>query len=177
MNDFSRFVEQIGVWPDEILRGERESSIVLPSGVKASFIDNELRALALSKRERDESRPPILTDEREPSVEQVKLQIQEALNSLRHGLESAAVLLAWAALEAALRRSALHAGYKGKVRVQPTILIRELHALGLLNREQVQLLESARQQRTRIAHGLSSAPVDRDVVLQIIRLAEHLLSD
>lgn len=177
MNDFSRFVEQIGVWPEEILKGDRESSIMLPSGVKALFIDNQLSALVLSKRERDESRPPILTDEREPSVHQVKLQIEEALNALRHGLESAAVLLAWAALEAALRRSALHAGYKGKVRVQPTILIRELYALGRLNPEQVQLLESARQQRTRIAHGLPSLPVDRDVVLQIVRLAEHLLND
>src|SRR5262249_21353438 len=139
MNDFSRFVEQIGVWPEEILKGDRESSIMLPSGVKASFIDNQLSALVLSKRERDESRSPILTDEREPSVQQVKLQIQEALNALKHGLESAAVLLAWAALEAALRRSALRAGYKGKVRVQPTILIRELYALGRLNPEQVQL--------------------------------------
>ena len=75
INEFSRFVEQIGVWPEEILRGNRESSIVLPSGVKASFIDNRLSALVLSKRERDESRSPSLTDEREPSVQQVKLQI------------------------------------------------------------------------------------------------------
>jgi hypothetical protein len=177
INDFSRFVEQIGVWPEEILRGDRESSIVLPSGVKASFIDNQLSALVLSKREKDENRLPILTDEREPSVQQVKLQIQEALNSLEHGFASAGLLLAWAAVEAALRRSALRAGYKGKVRVQPTVLVRELYALGHLNRKQVQLLESARQQRTRIAHGLPSAPVDRDVVLQIILLAEHLLND
>jgi len=62
MNDFSRFVEQIGASPEEILTGDRESSIVLPSGVKASFIDNQLSALLLSRRERDESRPPILTD-------------------------------------------------------------------------------------------------------------------
>ena len=34
-NDFSRFVEQIGVWPDEILKGDRESSMLLPSGVKS----------------------------------------------------------------------------------------------------------------------------------------------
>jgi hypothetical protein len=176
IDDFSRFVKQIGVRPEEILRGDRESSIVLPSGVRASFIDDQLRTLVLSKRESDENRPPLLSDEFEPSVDQVRLQLQEARNALRHGLESAAVLLAWGALEAALRRSALHAGYKGKVRVQPNVLIRELYALGILNSEQVQVLESARQQRTTIAHGLTSAPVDPDVVQQIIRLAEHLLS-
>lgn len=174
-NDFSRFVEQIGVWPEEILKGDRESSIVLPSGVKASFIDDQLSVLALSKRERDENRSPVLTDEREPSVAQVRLQLEEARNALGLGLGSAAVLLAWAALEAAMRRAALSAGYKGKVRVQPTVLIRELYALGVLNSQQVQALESARQQRTTIAHGLTSVPVDRDVVLQIMQLAEHLL--
>ena len=175
-NDFRRFVEQIGIWPDEVLKGDRESSILLPSGVKASFIDGQLSALALSKRERDENRPPVLTDEREPSVGQVRLQLEEARNALRLGLGSAAVLLAWAALEAAMRRAALSAGYQGKVRVQPTILIRELYSLGLINSQQVEELEAARQQRTTIAHGLTSAPVDRDVVLQIIRLAEHLLA-
>lgn len=176
INHFSRFVEQIGLRPEEILRGDRESSLVLPSGVRASFIDGQLTALVLSKRVSDENRPPVLTDENEPTVEQVRLQIQEAHNALRHGLGSAAVLLAWGALEAALRRSALKAGYKGKLRVQPTVLIRELYALGILNSKQVRTLESARQQRTAIAHGLTSPPVAPDVVLQIIQLAEHLLS-
>jgi hypothetical protein len=176
LEDFIGYVMGSGVRPEEVLKGDLESSVVLPSGLVASFSEGQLRALVLSKRERDENRQPILTDEREPSIEQVRLQIQDAINALSHGLGSAAVLLAWGALEAALRRSALHAGYKGKVRVQPTALIRELYALGRLNSEQVQFLESARQQRTTIAHGLPSAPVDRDVVLQIIRLAEHLLS-
>jgi hypothetical protein len=175
--DFGHFLMRIGVRPEETLRGDRESSIVLPSGVKVSFMDDQLTALFLSKRGSDENRPPILTDENETSVDQVRLRLQEARNALGHGLGSAAVLLAWGALEAALRRSALHAGYRGKVRAQPTVLIRELYALGRLNSDQVQALESARQQRMTIAHGLPSAPVDPDVVLQIIRLAEHLLSD
>jgi hypothetical protein len=75
-----------------------------------------------------------------------------------------------------IRPTALDAGYKGKVRVQPTVLIRELYAIGRLNRDEVQTLESARQQRTTIAHGLISEPVDREVVLQIVRLADRLLN-
>jgi hypothetical protein len=175
IDDFSEFVRQIGVRPEETLRGDRESSVVLPSGVRASFINGQLRAFLMSKRGTDENRPPILTNDLEPSVEQVKFQLQEARNALRHGLGSAAVLLAWGALEAALRRSALHAGYEGKVRVQPTILIRELYALGILNSKQVQVLESARQQRATIAHGLTSTPVDPKVVLRIIRVTEQLV--
>ena len=76
-----------------------------------------------------------------------------------------------------MRRAALSAGYQGESSCEPTVLIRELYALGILNSQQVQALESARHQRTTIAHGLTSAPVDREVVLQIIRVAEHLLTD
>jgi hypothetical protein len=177
VEDFILFLAKIDVRPEEVLRGERQASIVLPSGLIASFSDDQLRALVLSKRERDENRQPTLTDEREPSVQQIRYQLQEALGALKHGLGSAAMLLAWAALEAALRRKALHAGYKGRVRVQPTVLIRELYALRIINSEQVQVLESARQKRTIIAHGLTSAPVEPHDVLQIIELAEHLLSD
>jgi hypothetical protein len=173
---FERFLEQIRVRPEEVLRSDHESSIVFPSGLVASFWEGQLRTLVLSKRERDENRVPTLTDELEPTIEDIQLQIEKARNALSHGLDSAAILLAWGAIEAVLRRNALRAGFKGKVRVQPTILIRELYALGRLTREEVEVLESARQQRTTIAHGLPSASIDRDDVLQIIRLAEHLLT-
>jgi hypothetical protein len=43
---------------------------------------------------------------REVTFERFRFQLQEARNALGHGLGSAAVLLAWGALEAALRRSA-----------------------------------------------------------------------
>jgi hypothetical protein len=177
IDDFSRFVEQIGVWPEETLRGDHESSIVLPSGVRASFIDDQLSALVVSKREREVNRLPILTGESELSTDQVGLYIQEARKALKSEFVSAAMLMAWGALEAALRRTALRAGYKGRVRVQPTILIQELFALGRLNTEQVRFLEYARQLRTRIAHGLPSEPVDSHIVLEIIELAENMLHD
>jgi hypothetical protein len=172
---FEHFLEQIRVRPQEVLRSEHESSIVFSSGLVASFSDGKLRSLVLSRRERDENRVPTLTDEREPSVTEIQLQLESARNAISHGLDSAALLLAWGAIEAILRRNALRAGFEGKVRIQPTILIRELYALGRLTRDELQVLESARQQRTTVAHGLSSAQIDRNVVLQIIRLAELLL--
>jgi hypothetical protein len=176
MESFERFVEQIGARPEDILRGDGQSEIIMPSGVRASFLHDYLVGLQLSAREGDKSRPPNLSDEREPSVEQLRSQLREALFALSSGLASAAVLLAWAALEAVLRRTALDAGYEGKVRVQPTVLIRELFSLGRLTRKEVAMLESARQQRTMIAHGLVSDPVNEEVVLQIVRFADRLLN-
>lgn len=175
VQSFSRLLDQIRVRPEEVLRGDHESSFVFPSGVVASFWEGQLRTLVLSRREREENRVPILTDELEPSVEEIRSQLEKARAALSSGLESAAIVVAWGALEAVLRRAALLAGFKGRLRAQPTVLIRELYALGRLTREEVQVLESARQQRTKISHGLSSAPIDADSVLQIIRLAERLL--
>lgn len=65
---------------------------------------------------------------------------------------------------------------RGNFVCNPTVLIRELYALGILNSKQLRTLESARQQRTAIAHGLMSRPVSPDIVLQIIQLTEQLLS-
>lgn len=177
IEDFENFLEQIGARPEDTLRGHDESEIIMQSGVRASFLRGYLVGLHLSKRETDSNRSPTLnSDEREPSIEQIRSQLREARLALSSGLASAAILLAWASLEAVLRRTALDAGYKRKVRVQPTVLIRELYALGRLNRNEVEMLESARQQRTTIAHGLLSEPVRDEVVLQIVQFAERLLN-
>ena len=56
----------------------------------------------------------------------------------------AALLLAWAALEAALRRTALRAGLQGRIGVQPSVLLRELFAAGKITEDEYQLLEHLR---------------------------------
>lgn len=177
IEDFARYLEQIGIRPEGTITGRHESSIILPSGVRASFFEGQLSALVLSKSVTDENRAPVLSDEHEPPVAHIRLQLQEAHNALRYGLISGALLLAWAALEAALRRTMLRVGFKGKVRVQPSILLREAYALHLLNSEEIQILESARQQRTAIAHGLTSAQVDKGIVVQVADIAEHLIGE
>jgi hypothetical protein len=70
---FECFLNGMHVRPEQILRSEHESSIVFPSGLMASFWEGQLRALVLSRRERDENRAPILNDELEPSVEEILL--------------------------------------------------------------------------------------------------------
>jgi hypothetical protein len=173
IEDFENFMAKIGVQPEDTLRSREE--IVVPSGVRASFQHDQLIALSLSKREADSNRAPILNDDREPSVEQIQAQLRDAHRALDSGLTSGALLLAWAALEAVLRLTALNAGYKGKLRGQPTVLIRELYALGRLNRDDFEHLESVRQLRTAIAHGLASEPVSETAVLRILHVADRLL--
>jgi hypothetical protein len=62
----------------------------------------------------------------------------------------AALLIAWAGLEASLRRAALQAGRQGKIGVQPSILIRELFAAGQLTPAEQRSLEEMRQLRTAV---------------------------
>lgn len=89
---FERFLEQIRVRLEEVLRSDHESSIVFPSGLVASFWQGQRRTLVLSRRERDENRGSALTDEREPTIEEIQLQLKEARSALSHGLDSAPIL-------------------------------------------------------------------------------------
>lgn len=175
IGEFKDFVERVHARTDDLLRGEVESEMLFRSGVRALFVSGYLFALYLSKRETDNNRSPMLDSEHEPSVEQIRSQLEEARSALHVGLRSAAILLTWAALETVLRRTALYAGYKGKLRVQPAVLIRELYSLGRLKRNDREMLETFRQQRTRIAHGLIAEKINEDEVVHLLQFTEQLL--
>jgi hypothetical protein len=175
IEQFKEFVERVHARTDDFLRGEFESEMLFRSGVRALFVSGYLFALHLSKRETDSNRSPILNDEHEPPIEQIRFQLDEARSALQAGFRSAAILLAWAALEAVLRRTALIAGYKGKLRGQPSVLIRELYSLGQLTRTDRELLEALRQQRTRIAHGLIAEPISEDEVINLLQVTKRLM--
>jgi hypothetical protein len=175
LEDFQSFAERVHVRSNELSRGENESEILFPSGVRAVFVRTYLFALHLSKRETESNQAPILRSEHEPSLSQIRSQLEEAKSALRAGLRSAAVLLAWAGLEAVLRRAALDAGYSGKLRGQPNLLIRELYSLGRLSLDERKMLEAFRQQRTSIAHGLVAEPIDEKNISDILQFSQRLL--
>src|SRR5260370_7848151 len=102
--------------------------------------------------------------------------LNEAERATSAGFLQAGLTLAWAGLEASLRRAALHAGLQGKkIGVQPTILIRELSAERILSQEESAFLEKTRQLRTGVAHGLAAQPIPPEVVVRIIGIAKALL--
>lgn len=175
IEQFKNFVDRIHARTDDLLRGEVESEMLFRSGVRALFVSGYLFALYFSKRETDSNQSPMLNSEHEPPIEQIRSQLDEARSALGVGFRSAAILLAWAALEAVLRRTALAAGYKGKLRGQPAVLIRELYSLGLLTRNDREMLEAFRQQRTRIAHGLIAEPISEDEVVHLLQFTKRLM--
>ena len=87
----------------------------------------------------------------------------------------AAVMLAWAGLEAALRRVASRAGLSARIGVQPLMLLRELRSADELDENEFVFLEHARQLRTAIAHGMKSPHVDKAVVDRLVNLGRRLL--
>ena len=101
----------------------------------------------------------------------------EADKVLRAGAPRAALLIAWAGMEATLRRAALRAGRHGQVGVQPSVLIRELHSAGVLSPKEARLLEEVRQVRTSSAHGLAPVDFDLDIVPQVNDISRRMLAD
>jgi hypothetical protein len=100
---------------------------------------------------------------------------EEANRAVNSGAQRAALLLAWAGLEAALRRAALNAGRQGKIGVQPSILIRELFAAGRLTPSEHQTLEELRQIRTALAHGLPPVRFPKNMIAKIKAISDRLL--
>ncbi|QYY33778.1 hypothetical protein K2O51_33575 (plasmid) [Cupriavidus pinatubonensis] len=152
-----------------------ESELHFASGVAATFDRDMLSTLRLSQKEAT-GRPSIQVDrEREPTLKQIEAMLDESAVAERVGAASAALLVAWAAMEALLRRTALHAGLKGRIGVNPQMLLRDLSSAGVLPSAETRLLEEVRQVRVAAAHGLSPVPVRPTLLLELHRLAVRLL--
>jgi len=117
-----------------------------------------------------------LSDEREPTPEQIRDMLNEADRASQTGAYRAALLIAWAGLEATLRRAALRAGRQGRIGVQPSILLGELFAAGQLTPAEHRTLEELRQLRTASAHGLAPVGLDADIISKISAISNRLLA-
>lgn len=177
VDDFLTFLNRVGATPLDVLRGVDESVVLMPSGTKVSFVHDHLSRIGISRQDTDELRLPPLADQREPTLDQIHEMLAEARKCANVGVPTAAFVLAWAALEATLRRAALNAGLKGKIGTQPSALIRELYASHRLSRNEYEMVERALQQRNAVVHGLRDSIVDPEVVRSVARLSERLLQE
>lgn len=150
---------------------------VMDSGVRVYVTDGYVAKIELSRKESEHNRAFALTDSREPDVEQIRAWLDEANRALEAGVTSGGLLIAWAALEATLRRTALRAGMAGRIGAQPTTLVRELIAARVLSANESAFIETARQLRSAVAHGVTAEPVSADQVSKIIQLAAQLLAE
>ncbi len=169
-------VHEIGYLPVHQSEGANGKELVFASGVTARFRDEVLVSMRLTERENKNTVPVDLTDEREPSLDQISEMFDEADRAVQANAKRAALLIAWAGLEATLRRAAFHAGRKGSIGTQPVVLLRELIAEGRLTAPEHGAIENLRQLRMSAAHGLTPLAVPTNIVADIKSISDRLLA-
>lgn len=113
---------------------------------------------------------------KEPSPEQIEQILLEAerVSSIS---PRAAFLLAWAGLEASMRRIAQRCGVGGKLGTQPLTLIRELYTSGRISPKGFRDLEELRIKRQELVHGLDPQAIQPGGVLTLVEMARTFLGE
>lgn len=107
-------------------------------------------------------------------TQDIKNALDEASTLLHAGHHGPALLVAWAATEAALRLLAAKEGISVE-RSEANALLNRLTAYGVLTRQQFRALISALEIRNALAHGLRAASVEPSQVRGLIAMAGELL--
>ena len=173
---FRDFMHQVGYLPVHQSEGATWCELVFPSGATARFRDEMLESIRLIGRENKSSPIAFVSDEREPTPEQISDMFSEATLAVQAGAKRAARSIAWAGLEATLRRAAFRAGRRGKVGTQPVVLLRELVAEGQVTAPEHRTLEHLRQLRMSAAHGLTPVAFPPDLISNIKAVSDRLLA-
>ncbi len=156
--EFLDSIRRLDYLPTHLQEREKSQAMTFLSGVVVDFEDGLLSKARITQKESREADSPPLSDYRQPSQEQIIAMILESETALRIGAKRAGLLMAWAALEAALRHQAIIHGRRGRIGDQPNIMIRELLSAGVLSVGETRILEELRQVRNAAVHGL--APVE-----------------
>ena len=96
---FRDFMHQVAYLPVHQSEGATWRELVFPSGVTARFRDEMLESIRLIERENKSSPIALMSDEREPTPEQISDMFSEATLAVQAGAKRAALLIAWAGLE------------------------------------------------------------------------------
>jgi len=175
--DLRNFIHEIRYLPAHMTEQESGRELVFLSGIAVDFEDGLLNRIRISQKTTKETAEGTLSDIREPSRDQILEMIQESERALQFGSRRAALLMAWAALEASLRRTALRMGRHGHIGVQPTILIRELISAKLLSPKMARSVEEVRQLRNVSVHGLAPVEIQEQAISEMTDICRQLLAD
>lgn len=111
------------------------------------------------------------------SLDEIKNRLTQAIQLDRQGISSMALLGAWSATEALLRRVAVNEGLE-VASSTPLRLVKTLYSLGALTRSEYESLEAGAEMRNILVHGfelVEDRPIRRDL-LRLIEAANGLLS-
>jgi hypothetical protein len=110
----------------------------------------------------------------EPSADVILRKIDDAEQSARNGEYSTSFIIAWASLEAAMRRAARAADIEIQ-HISPLFLLRTLYSNGLLERREVDELSGYLRYRNAVVHGLEAPKFDATPTLYVAGVARKLL--
>lgn len=111
----------------------------------------------------------------EPSIDTTLHDLDHAERTSGNGERSSSFIIAWAALESAMRRAARANGLEIK-NISPSFLLNTLYANGLLERAEFDQLTGHLRLRNSLVHGLNAPQFNRDVVLYVTSAARKLLA-
>jgi uncharacterized protein YutE (UPF0331/DUF86 family) len=115
-------------------------------------------------------------DAQELSGRQLKEMLDHVEESARSGDELPAYVLAWSALEAALRLRVREAVAEGQKILSPTVLIRMLGAEGHLSSREMKTLDKYVKMRNQVVHGFAPPKIAVNDVLYLVSLARRLMT-
>lgn len=172
---FKTFVSSINYLPVQSLEGPEASRLIFLSGVVVVVAGGIVHSISIDARERDKTTRAPVSHEREPKSDEILAMFDEANRAMQADADRAALLIAWAGLEAALRYRVMRLSPNRKVRGQPATLIQELFSAAELDSSQHKTLEEIRQLRSAVAHGLAPVKFDIHTIGQMRTLAVRLL--
>jgi hypothetical protein len=111
----------------------------------------------------------------EPSLDRIARMLDYAATAAGARDLQSSFVVAWAALEAAMRRTARDNGIP-LTSYSPQFLVRTLYSNGLLSRQELDRLSGAITIRNAAAHGMESSKLDVGICYYVISVAHQLLS-
>ncbi|HZV06655.1 MAG TPA: hypothetical protein VE999_16360 [Gemmataceae bacterium] len=110
----------------------------------------------------------------EPSIDAILRNLENAERTAQVGDHATSFILAWASLEAVMRRVARAEGMDLQ-NISPFFLLRTLYSNGLLDREEFDRLNDFLRLRNAVVHGLEPPSIDSARTLYVIAAARKLL--
>lgn len=113
------------------------------------------------------SMPIVAAGTEELDRAEIQARVGAVRQLLRASQKEAAMLLAWSATEAALRLLARRQDIELE-RDHPSFIVKKLYSLGVLSREEYEVLQEGLRFRNSIVHGYRSPESKRDVVNELL---------
>jgi len=185
------FMKNLNFHPDLIVYGEDQSLVIEVKTSRSIGSTKDFTHIADHVRKQEGwdfvlvlTNPPFGSVIEEagslPGYAHVKNQLREAETLLHSGKRgqfyNAAMLIAWAGLEAALRHS-MSALYQKTKPVTPQTLIRDSAMYGVISRGDATVIEAAMKTRNALAHGYEGVKTTAIEIKKIITIGQRVLDE